>query len=66
VATGRAPRPEPAGLTGADDETYEARFASVAVNVVRKRGSRRNDLPGLMRAWFGDSAGLPGSRTSQL
>jgi superfamily II DNA or RNA helicase/diadenosine tetraphosphate (Ap4A) HIT family hydrolase/HKD family nuclease len=47
-----------------DGETYEARFARVAVNVVRKPGSRRNDLPALMRAWFGDSAGLPGTSFS--
>jgi hypothetical protein len=45
----------------ANGETYEADFAKVAVNVVRKAESDRNELPGLLRGWFGPDAGLPGT-----
>jgi hypothetical protein len=45
----------------ANGETYEADFVKVAVNVVRKAGSDRNELPGLLRGWFGADAGLPGT-----
>lgn len=47
-----------------DGEAYEGEFAKVAVNVIRKPGSKRNELPGLMRAWFGPDAGLPGTSFS--
>lgn len=40
---------------------YEAHFAKVAVNVVRRPGSARNELPGLLRAWFGPDTGRPGT-----
>ena len=41
---------------------YSANFVKVAVNVVRAEGSEENQLPALMRAWFGPSAGAPGTR----
>jgi hypothetical protein len=44
-----------------DGQMYEARFAEVAVNVIRKVGSPENELPVLMREWFGPDAGLPGT-----
>lgn len=45
----------------ADGEEYEANFVKVAVNVVRRLGSEDNELPGLLRRWFGPDAGLPGT-----
>src|SRR5207249_3077300 len=47
-----------------DTEAYEADFVKVAVNVIRKRGSDRNEIPGLERGWFGHDAGLPGTNFS--
>jgi len=44
-----------------DGELYEANFVKVAVNVMRRKGSKRNELPDLMRSWFGPDAGLPGT-----
>jgi superfamily II DNA or RNA helicase len=44
-----------------DGESYEADFVKVAINVVRKPGSDQNELPGLLRTWFGPDAGLPGT-----
>ena len=44
-----------------DGELYQANFVRVAVNVVRKAGSDVNELPGLLRRWFGPDAGLPGT-----
>jgi hypothetical protein len=41
---------------------YEADFRKVALNVVRRAGSPRNELPGLLRGWFGPDVGLPGTR----
>ena len=60
----RATRPDiPDGLTPVfiDGQPYDAQFAKVAVNVIRAHGSERNELPGLLRAWFGPDAGLPGT-----
>jgi hypothetical protein len=36
-----------------DGATYEANFVKVAVNVVRKPGDEANQLPRILRAWFG-------------
>jgi Helicase conserved C-terminal domain len=47
-----------------DGEAFEADFVKVAVNVIRKPGSERNELPRLMRTWFGPNAGLPGTSFS--
>jgi hypothetical protein len=60
----RAERPDiPEGATPVliDGQRYEAEFAKIAVNVIRSPGSARNELPGLLRAWFGPDAGLPGT-----
>jgi hypothetical protein len=32
-----------------------------ALNVVRRKGSDANELPGILRRWFGPNAGLPGT-----
>ncbi|MEI6667553.1 MAG: DUF3427 domain-containing protein [Acidobacteriota bacterium] len=45
----------------ADAEPYEANFVKVAVNVLRKPGSDENELPGILRRWFGPDAGRPGT-----
>ncbi len=60
----RAARPDiPEGATPVliDGQRYEAEFAKIAVNVVHAPGSARNELPGLLRGWFGPDAGLPGT-----
>jgi superfamily II DNA or RNA helicase/diadenosine tetraphosphate (Ap4A) HIT family hydrolase len=53
----------PSGWTevSIDGETYEANFVKVALNVVRRKGSDANELPGILRRWFGPNAGLPGT-----
>lgn len=45
----------------ADGEQYEANFVKVAVNVLRRPGTDQNDLPALLRGWFGPDAGAPGT-----
>jgi superfamily II DNA or RNA helicase/diadenosine tetraphosphate (Ap4A) HIT family hydrolase/HKD family nuclease len=60
----RTARPDiPEGLTPVliDGQRYEAQFAKIAVNVIRVPGSTRNELPGLLRLWFGPDAGRPGT-----
>jgi superfamily II DNA or RNA helicase/diadenosine tetraphosphate (Ap4A) HIT family hydrolase/HKD family nuclease len=47
-----------------DGQDYEADFVKIAVNVVRRAGSDRNELPALLRGWFGADAGLPGTNFS--
>ncbi len=47
-----------------DGEGYEANFVKVAVNVVRKSGDDANQLPRILRGWFGADAGAPGTRHS--
>jgi hypothetical protein len=44
-----------------DGETYEANFVKIAVNVMRRPGSSVNLLSSVLRAWFGESAGLAGT-----
>jgi hypothetical protein len=44
-----------------DGEPYEANFVKVAVNVIRRPGNPRNELPTILRRWFGADAGLPGT-----
>jgi hypothetical protein len=53
----------PSGKTSivADGEPYEADFVKVAVNVVRRPGSNENELPRILRGWFGPDAGRPGT-----
>ena len=44
-----------------DGDRYEANFVKVAVNVIRRPGNPRNELPTILRRWFGADAGLPGT-----
>ena len=44
-----------------DGETYQANFVKIAVNVVRKAGDDTNQLPRILRGWFGADAGAPGT-----
>ncbi len=41
---------------------YSANFVKVAVNVIRKAGDEENQLPKILRQWFGPDAGAPGTR----
>jgi superfamily II DNA or RNA helicase/diadenosine tetraphosphate (Ap4A) HIT family hydrolase len=56
----------PEGWTDVDieGEEYSANFVTVAVNVIRRVGSDQNELPALMRRWFGPDVGLPGTNFS--
>ena len=62
------PEPErsdlPEGWTDVqiDGQTYSANFVKVAVNVVRRPGEEDNELPRILRGWFGPDAGAPGTR----
>jgi Domain of unknown function (DUF3427) len=38
----------------------EAIVAKIAINVVRSPASSANELPAILRTWFGNDAGLPG------
>jgi hypothetical protein len=55
----------PEGWTAVDidGEPYEANFVKVAVNVVRHPGNPRNELPTILRRWFGADVGLPGTNS---
>jgi hypothetical protein len=44
-----------------DGESHEADFVKIAVNVVRRVESDHNELPAILRRWFGPDAGLPGT-----
>ena len=46
----------------ANGARYSANFVQVAVNVIRGEGVEGNQLPTLLRGWFGPSAGAPGTR----
>jgi len=54
----------PSGRTPleADEETYEAHFSNTEVREMRLPGGSQNDLPSLLRRWFGPDAGMPGTR----
>ena len=45
----------------ADGRRYELNFVKVAVNVARADGTDSNALPTLLRRWFGQDAGSPGT-----
>ena len=53
----------PVGWTAveANSKSFEANFAKVAINVVRSPGSESNVLAEILRGWFGQDAGLPGT-----
>ena len=44
-----------------DGSYWRFRFVKIAVNVAHPVGSHRNELPDLLRRWFGPSAGKPGT-----
>lgn len=48
-------------LLKADTKSYEANFAKIAINVVRKLGSEANILGEILTRWFGPDAGRPGT-----
>ncbi len=45
----------------ANDVVYTGNFASIALNVARRPGEPGNQLPDLLRSWFGADAGQPGT-----
>ncbi len=62
----RAPGlPEGAQTVVAEGERFEATFAKIAVNVLRRSGDETNALPELLRFWFGKDAGKP-SRSDRV
>jgi len=48
-------------LVTVDGQDYEADFRKIAVNVMRKVGEQDNVLPEVLRRWFGQDAGQPGT-----
>ena len=45
----------------ANGQAYQAHFVKVAVNVMHAEGSEENVLPEVLRGWFGEGAGRPGT-----
>ncbi len=46
----------------ADGVNYKANFVRIAVNVVCREEGETNVLPDILRGWFGDDVGQPGTR----
>lgn len=44
------------------DETLNANFVKIAVNVVNRPSSEENILPRILHGWFGPDAGRPGTK----
>jgi superfamily II DNA or RNA helicase/HKD family nuclease/diadenosine tetraphosphate (Ap4A) HIT family hydrolase len=44
-----------------EGQLHEANFVKVAINVLRRKGSSKNVLSDILRGWYGDNAGLPGT-----
>jgi hypothetical protein len=44
-----------------DGAVWQFRFAKEFCNVARPAGRQRNELPDLLRRWFGPRAGQPGT-----
>jgi len=44
----------------ANNEMYRFKFVKIAINVAERAGSEKNELPDLLRGWFGLEAGQPG------
>ncbi|MDB4698830.1 DEAD/DEAH box helicase, partial [Candidatus Latescibacteria bacterium] len=47
---------------GIEGQAYQANFVKIAVNVLRREGRDVNALPDVLREWFGEDAGQPGTR----
>jgi superfamily II DNA or RNA helicase/HKD family nuclease len=45
-----------------NDEGLRANFVKIAVNVVRRSDGEDNVLPQILRSWFGEDVGKPGTR----
>lgn len=46
----------------ANGQRFKGNFVKVALNVAQKEGTDRNELPAILRRWFGPDAGAPGTR----
>ena len=46
------------------ERKFEANFVKTALNTMSEPGSKENALPEVLRGWFGDNAGQPGTRNS--
>jgi hypothetical protein len=44
-----------------EGEQYEANFVKVAVNVIRKKGQMKNELPTILKKLYGFRVGLSGT-----
>jgi superfamily II DNA or RNA helicase/HKD family nuclease len=44
-----------------EGDKYHGRFVKIAVNVIRREGSDKNELPRILHNWFGNDAGRPGT-----
>jgi hypothetical protein len=45
-----------------NDETVSANFVKIAINVAHRVPAEENILPEILRKWFGDDVGKPGTR----
>jgi superfamily II DNA or RNA helicase/diadenosine tetraphosphate (Ap4A) HIT family hydrolase/HKD family nuclease len=43
-------------------EILQANFVKIALNVVRRPNGSENELPGILKSWFGEDVGKPGTR----
>ncbi len=43
------------------DQEYQANFVKIAINVLQQEGADDNQLPSILRSFFGEDAGLPGT-----
>jgi hypothetical protein len=46
------------------EQKFEANFVKVALNTMSEPGAKENALPEVLRGWFGETAGQPGTRNS--
>jgi superfamily II DNA or RNA helicase/diadenosine tetraphosphate (Ap4A) HIT family hydrolase/HKD family nuclease/SOS-response transcriptional repressor LexA len=51
----------PTSVTLPDGSEWIFRFVTIACNVAHPLGDEKNQLPGLLRGWFGENAGAPGT-----
>lgn len=53
----------PTAVTLADGKSWEFRFVKIACNVAHSPEGEGNQLPALLRSWFGEDAGAPGTNS---